>query len=196
MKKVLLSILPGMLILSLSVPLQAQGVSVNISEETVNNLMSAIGPIKGKGKGSKNISYTWTVTDPKVSFTPGATAFEAKIRVKAKGITIKGKVKGKFDVTYDGVTNIIKMRVTEAKYPIKIKILGQSIKIATLDIAKYYQPKFEFNGPEPVQKEVSVDVGTAKPRIVTVTASGHTIRPVQDALTISVNLAYAGRDGN
>ena len=113
--------------------------------------------------------------------------------MKAKGITIKDKVKGKLDVSYNGENNIISMKVVEAKFPIKIKILGKSIKIATVDISKYYQPKFEFNGPEPVQKEVTVDVGGKLPRVVSVTVSGHTIKPVQDALVVAVNIAYAGR---
>ncbi|MCH8328442.1 MAG: hypothetical protein IID15_07980, partial [Candidatus Marinimicrobia bacterium] len=69
-------------------------------------------------------------------------------------------------------------------------------KVATVDISKYYQPKFEFNGPEPVQNEVSIDVGGPKPRIIEVTASGHTIRLQQDALTVSVMLAYAARASN
>lgn len=193
MKKQWLGIMPVALMMCLSMPLHAQDVSVTIGEATINNLLAAIGPVKGKGKGARKISYSWTVTDPKVAFTPGATAFEGKIQVKVKGITIKDKVKGKLNVSYDGEANIIRMQVAEAKFSIKIKILGKSIKIATIDISKYYQPKFEFNGPEPVQKEISVDVGGKQPRILTVVASGHTIKPVQDALKISVNLAYSGR---
>lgn len=192
----LYGILPGMLILLTSMPLHAQDVSVTISEATVNQLLVAIGPVKGKGKGAQNISYSWTVTEPRVAFTPGAAAFQAKIRVKAKGITLNNRVKGKLQVSYDKQSNKIKMRVVEAKFPIKIKLFGKTFKVATVDISKYYQPKFDFNGPEPVQKEVTVDVGGPKPRIIEVTASGHTIRLQQDALTVSVSLAYAARASN
>ena len=69
-------IIPAALMMCMSSPLQAQDVSVTIGETTINNLLAAIGPVKGKGKGAQKISYSWTVTDPKVAFTPGASAFE------------------------------------------------------------------------------------------------------------------------
>ncbi|MCH8328339.1 MAG: hypothetical protein IID15_07450, partial [Candidatus Marinimicrobia bacterium] len=49
MRSRLYGILPGMLILLVSTPLHAQDVSVTISEATINQLLVAIGPVKGKG---------------------------------------------------------------------------------------------------------------------------------------------------
>ena len=188
-------ILPGMLMLLISMPLHAQAISVMISEATVNQLLTAIGPIKGKGTGSQQIPYSWTVTDPKVAFTPGKGTFEANIRVVASGVIVRDKVHGKLDFFYDQETNKIRIEVVDATFPLKINMMGRTVNIGTIDLSDIYQTKFEFNGPDPVQEDISIDVGGKKPRVVSVTASGHSIRPVQDALAVSVDLIYEGRDG-
>ncbi|UCH09091.1 MAG: hypothetical protein JSU61_07535, partial [Fidelibacterota bacterium] len=93
-------------------------------------------------------------------------------------------------VDYDADANKIKMQVVEAKFPIYVKILGQKVKLATLDIGKYYKPKFEFNGPEPVQQQVEMDIGGGDVRLIGVTAGGREIKMEKDQLRVSVNLAY------
>ncbi len=170
---------------------KAQSVSVVISEQTINGFLAAIGPVTGEGKGKRNIKYNWTVTRPAVNFEPGTAQFTANIKVKTKIITLTDKVKGRLAVDYDFEANRIRMQVVEAKFPIYVTILKQKIKIATLDIGKYYKPKFEFNGPEPVQQEVEVDLGGGDIRKVSVTASGREIAMQKDNLRVSVDLAYS-----
>ena len=168
----------------------AQSVSVVITEKTINDFLAAMGPVKGQGKGAQKIKYNWTVTNPVIDFEPGTAAFRADIKVKTKIITLTDKVKGRLKVDYDPQTNKIKMQVVEAKFPVYVKVFGTKIKIATLDIGKYYKPKFEFNGPEPVQKAVQVDIGGDAPVNIGVTVSGREIRMEKDQLRVSVNLTY------
>ncbi len=168
----------------------AQSVSVVITEKTINDFLAAMGPVKGQGKGAQKIKYNWTVTNPTIDFEPGTAGFKADIKVKTKIITLTDKVKGRLKVDYDDRTNKIKMQVVEAKFPVYVKVFGTKIKIATLDIGKYYKPKFEFNGPEPVQKAVQVDIGGDAPVNIGVTVSGREIRMEKDQLRVSVNLTY------
>jgi hypothetical protein len=169
----------------------AQSVSVVITEKTINDFLAAMGPVKGKGKGAQKIKYNWTVTKPTIDFEPGTAGFMANIKVKTKIITLTDKVKGRLSVDYDARTNKIKMQVVEAKFPVYIKVFGAKVKVATLDIGKYYKPKFEFNGPEPVQKAVQVDIGGAAPRNIGVTVTGRKILMEKDQLRVAVNLAYS-----
>ena len=169
----------------------AQSVSVVVTEQTINDFLAAMGPVKGKGKGKQSIKYNWTVTNPAIDFETGTAAFKADIKVKTKIITLTDKVKGRLKVDYDAQTNKIKMQVVEAKFPVYVKVFGSKVKIATLDIGKYYKPKFEFNGPEPVQKAVQVDIGGDAPRNIGVTVSGSEIRMEKNQLRVSVNLTYA-----
>ncbi|MCH8837143.1 MAG: hypothetical protein IIA60_04990 [Candidatus Marinimicrobia bacterium] len=169
----------------------AQSVSVIITEKTINDFLAAMGPVKGKGQGARRIKYSWTVTSPTIDFEPGTAGFMANIKVKTKIITLTDKVKGRLKIDYDARTNKIKMQVVEAKFPVYINVFGTKVKLATLDIGKYYKPKFEFNGPEPVQKTVQVDIGGDAPINIGVTVSGREIRMEKDQLRVSVRLSYA-----
>ncbi len=184
---ILLIALTGAVLTSAS----AQSVSVIITEKTINDFLAAMGPVKGKGKGAQKIKYKWTVTNPTIDFEPGTAGFKANIKVKTKIITLTDKVKGRLKVDYDAQANKIKMQVVEAKFPVYIKVFGSKVKIATLDIGKYYKPKFEFNGPEPVQKAVQVDIGGDAPVNIGVTVSGREILMEKDQLRVSVRLTYA-----
>jgi hypothetical protein len=184
-------ILTALLFATSSATLTAQSVAVVISERTVNDFLAAVGPVKGKGTGAQKIDYSWTVTDPAVDFEPETAGFNANIKVKTKIISFDDKVKGRLEVDYDAANNKIKMQVVEAKFAIRVKILGQKIKIASIDIGEYYRPKFEFNGPEPVQQEVEVDIGNGKTRLISVTVEGRQIAMEHDQLRVSVDLTYA-----
>ena len=184
---ILLIALTGTMLSSAS----AQSVSVIITEKTINDFLAAMGPVKGKGQGARRIKYNWTVTSPTIDFEPGSAGFMANIKVKTKIITLTDKVKGRLKIDYDARTNKIKMQVVEAKFPVYINVFGTKVKLATLDIGKYYKPKFEFNGPEPVQKTVQVDIGGDAPINIGVTVSGREIRMEKDQLRVSVRLSYA-----
>ncbi|UCH64099.1 MAG: hypothetical protein JSU77_06665 [Fidelibacterota bacterium] len=167
-----------------------QSVSVIITEKTVNDFLAVVGPVKGKGTGAQKIKYDWTVTESRVDFEPGTAGFNAKVKIKTKIITFDEKVTGRLTVDYDASANKIRMQVVEARFSIVVRILGKKVKLATVDISKYYQPRFEFNGPEPIQDEVEVDVGGGTKRRVRVTAGSRQIMTEKDQLRVSVNLTY------
>ncbi|MFB0516409.1 MAG: hypothetical protein ACETWG_07385 [Candidatus Neomarinimicrobiota bacterium] len=170
---------------------KGQSVAVVISEQTVNDFLGAVGPVKGEGTGARKINYNWTVSEPQVDFEPGTAGFKAQVKVKTKIVTLTNRVNGRLAVDYDAATNKIRMQVVEAKFPIYVKVLGTKVKLATLDIGQYYKPKFEFNGPEPVQQEVEMDIGDGNKRRIGVTVEGRAIALEKDQVKVSVALTYA-----
>ncbi|MEE9162785.1 MAG: hypothetical protein V3U35_07415, partial [Candidatus Neomarinimicrobiota bacterium] len=96
------------------VPAGGQSVSVVITERTVNDFLAAVGPVKGKGKGARKISYDWTVSNPNVDFEQGVAGFDASVKVKTSIITLTDKVHGRLAVDYDAEANKIRMQVVEA----------------------------------------------------------------------------------
>lgn len=191
MRRRSIELLVAIIVVMLPVAAMGQSVSVVISESTVNDFLAAVGPVKGKGTGAQKIDYTWTVTEPQVDFEPGTAGFKANVKVKTKIVTLSDKVNGRLAVDYNAETNKIRMQVVEAKFPIYVKVFGKKVKIATLDIGRYYRPKFEFNGPEPVQQEVEMDVGGGDIRVVGVTVGGREIALEKDHVKVSVDLTYA-----
>lgn len=171
----------------------AGDVTVTISEKTVNEFVAAIGPVKGSGK-KQGIKYTWKVKKAVIDFEPGSAIFIASVNLKAGPFKTSSTVKSQVNVTYDSESNKIKMTIEKAVYKIYIKILGKKIKVGEVDIAKYYKPKFEFNGPEPVQKTVEVEAGENNIRLIKVTTTNSTLTIEKDKIRTSVDLVYSGSD--
>ncbi len=168
-------------------------VSVIITEKTVNDFLAAVGPVSGKGE-SKGVKYKWKVKKSSIDFEAGSAAFDATVDLNAGVFKTSDKVHSKVNVTFDAATNKIKMEVEEAIFKIYIKLMGKKIKVGQVDIAKYYKPEFEFNGPQPVQKEVVVQTSKKKTRAIAVSTVGQELVLEKDQVRVSVDLAYVGAD--
>ncbi len=171
----------------------ANDVTVTISEKTINEFVASIGPVKGKGK-KQGVKYTWKVKKAEIDFEPGSAEFIASVSLKAGVFKTSNTVKSKVNVVYDSESNKIKMTIEKAIYKIYIKVLGKKIKVGEVDIAKYYKPKFEFNGPEPVQNIVEVQTGKNKTRIIQVVTKNSQLVVEKDRIRTSVDLVYSGSD--
>ncbi len=172
---------------------QAADVSVIITEKTVNDFIASVGTVSGKGK-SNGVKYKWKVKKASFDFEPGSAAFLATVDLDAGVFKFSDKIKSKVNVNFDGKKNMILMEVEEAIFKIYIKVLGKKIKVGQVNIAKYYKPKFEFNGPQPVQKTVEVQTSKTKTRSIAVTTTSQELVLEKDQIRVSVGLAYAGTD--
>jgi len=168
-------------------------VSVVITEKTVNDFIGKVGPVSGKGK-SKGISYKWNVKTASFDFEEGAATFNATVDLDAGVFKFSDKVQSKVNVSYDAEKNKITMEVEEAIFKIYIKVLGKKTKVGQVDIAKYYKPKFEFNGPQPIQNIIEMEVGNNQVRVIAVSMVSSELMIEKDQITVSANLQYKGRD--
>ncbi len=171
--------------------IQAGDVSVVITEKTVNDFIAAVGPVSGKGKSS-GVKYKWKVKKASFDFEPGSAQFLATVDLDAGVFKFSDKVKSKVNVTFDVEKNKILMEVEKAIFKIYIKVLGKKIKVAQVDIAKYYKPKFEFNGPQPVQKTIEMQTSKSKIRSIAVSTVSQELVLEKDQIRVSADLAYAG----
>ncbi len=135
-------------------------VSVSISEQMLNNFLIAVGEVSGKGSKNilgKELKYSWNVTEPKISINAKKAIFSAKLNIKSGKISSTSKTESKLNVDYLKDKNLIQIHSKEIKADLKIKLFGKHVKLATLDLSKYYKPAFEFSGPEINQKSFAVD---------------------------------------
>ncbi len=135
--------------------------SIQISEGTLNKFLVAVGDLTNTEKFSVlglSGSYTWLVQNPRISLQQGKAKFtgDVTITINPGNIVTKSTADGEVDVKYNIDTNKIQIRVTKAIVEIKAKIMGNMVKIAEIDIAKYYQIAFDFPGPKPFEKYVDV----------------------------------------
>ena len=137
-----------------------QSVSVSIDQSMLNNFFNAIGEVKGKGSTKvlgKKVKYNWKVKNPRITIEPGAAIFKADVQIKSGKIKSTPKATSKLDISYVKEKNLIKIKTKKIKVDLKLNLFGKKIKLATIDLSKYYNPTFEFPGPTLNQKSIEID---------------------------------------
>ena len=137
-----------------------QSISVSIDQSMLNNFFNAIGEVKGKGSTKvlgKKVKYNWKVKNPRITIEPGAAIFKADVQIKSGKIKSTPKATSKLDISYVKEKNLIKIKTKKIKVDLKLNLFGKKVKLATIDLSKYYNPTFEFPGPTLNQKSVEID---------------------------------------
>ena len=137
-----------------------QSISVSIDQSMLNNFFNAIGELKGKGSTKvlgKKVKYNWKVKNPRITIEPGAAIFKADVQIKSGKIKSTPKATSKLDISYVKEKNLIKIKTKKIKVDLKLNLFGKKVKLATIDLSKYYNPTFEFPGPTLNQKSVEID---------------------------------------
>ena len=137
-----------------------KSVSVSIDQSMLNNFFNAIGEVEGKGSTKvlgKKVRYNWKVKNPRIAIEPGAAIFEADVQIKSGKIKSTPKTTSKLDISYLKEKNLIKIKTKKIKVDLKLKLFGKKVKLATIDLSKYYNPTFEFPGPTLNQKSIKID---------------------------------------
>ena len=137
-----------------------QSISVSIDQSMLNNFFNAIGEVKGKGSTKvlgKNVKYNWKVKNPRITIEPGAAIFKADVQIKSGKIKSTPKATSKLDISYVKEKNLIKIKTKKIKVDLKLNLFGKKVKLATIDLSKYYNPTFEFPGPTLNQKSIEID---------------------------------------
>ena len=163
--------------------LMAQDAQIILSELMFNKFLNAIGSLSGKGKFKKGFiktDYTWKIRNARIDLELDKATFYADADIKAKGVKFTEKVTGSVDVKFDPVKNLISVKVREAKFD--VKIFG--VRVATIDLARYYKPKFQFEGPKPLQKVVTVDMPDGKTKTINITTVRQNFRILKDKIVV------------
>ena len=137
----------------------AQSISVSIDQSMLNNFFNAIGEVKGKGSTKvlgKKVKYNWKVKNPGITIEPGAAIFKADVQIKSGKIKSTPKATSKLDISYVKEKNLIKIKTKKIKVDLKLNLFGKKVKLATIDLSKYYNPTFEFPGPTLNQKSIEI----------------------------------------
>ena len=157
---VVLTVLTMSLSFSQDTGLIGKSISVSIDQSMLNNFFNAIGEVKGKGSTKvlgKKVKYNWKVKNPRITIEPGAAVFNADVQIKSGKIKSTPKATSKLDISYLKEKNLIKIKTKKIKVDLKLKLFGKKVKLATIDLSKYYNPTFEFPGPILNQKSIKID---------------------------------------
>ena len=173
-----------------------QHVSLSIHESMLNNFFQSVGEVKGKGSKKvlgKKANYTWQVKNPKIQIESGYANFTADVHIKSGKIKTTQKTASKLDITYLKKENVIKIKPKKIQVDLKVKLFGKQVKLATLDLSKYYRPSFEFPGPSLNQKSIVLDKPDGSKKTLNIQAENRNLVIEKNRITVYSDLNFVSQ---
>jgi hypothetical protein len=127
-----------------------QDLIVTIHENVLNKMFKAIGQIKGTSSYSFMFmegTYDWTLINPQFRIHPGKVDFLTDVRVTVGKYNYLLHVSGNAETCYQPENNLIFVEITDAKFPLNIMFFGKVQHLWDVDLAKYFETPFTFEGP-------------------------------------------------
>lgn len=127
-----------------------QDLIVTLKESVLNKMFKAIGEIKGTSIYSFMFiegTYEWTVINPQIQLHQNKADFFCDVKVKIGKFDYTTKVKGIVEICYDQQNNLIMVEITQAKFPLNMMFMGQLRHLWDVDLVKYFETPFMFEGP-------------------------------------------------
>tara|TARA_B100000029_G_scaffold510436_1_gene601913 strand:- start:579 stop:1196 length:618 start_codon:yes stop_codon:yes gene_type:complete len=126
-----------------------------IHQDIINNFLDAIGSIKGGGKFTDKLkfSYNWSVYDFKVLINKGQSKFYADLDFYSGKFHKKDIITGGVDITYDEEKNLIYVKIIDVYIDVDASeifdfIPNEFITI-NIDLSNYFGEPFEIEAPHP-----------------------------------------------
>ena len=171
-----------------------QHVSVSINESMLNNFFQSIGDVSGQGSTKvlgKEVKYNWKVIDPKVVIEPGSATFTANVQIKSGKIQSTPKATSKLDISYVKEENLIKIKTKKIKVDLMLKLFGKKVKLATVDLSRYYKPTFEFPGPTLNQNNVEIEMPDGTKKVLNINTDNHNLVLEQGKITVYSDIIFS-----
>ena len=85
--------------------------------------------------------------NPQIKLHQNNAEFTTDVKVTIGKLGYTNHVIGKMEVCYEPTTNLIYVEMVEAIYPLNILFMGKERNITNIDLAKYFETPFTFEGP-------------------------------------------------
>ena len=168
-------------------------VSVSINELMLNDFFLAIGDVRGNGKKKvlgKNVKYDWKVKNPRIEILPNVVNFSADVDIKSGNIKTSSKAKGRLNVRYNSKKNVIEINTSQIKADLSIKLFGSKVKLATIDLSKYYKPSFEFSGPDFNQKIINIEKPNDENKKLQIGTKNHYLKIIRGKIIVTSDVVF------
>lgn len=152
----------------ISALVQKPDAEVIIHERVINRLLQKIGPVNGEATYKVLFvsgKYQWTMDHAAIHLLKDSAYFEADLKVETGFNSYTNKVIGKLSIKYLPEKNKIAIRLTDAPFPIILKVFGQEINLKTIQLESYFPDDFLFDGPGSIQTDFSMTMPDQRLRI-------------------------------
>lgn len=163
-----------------------------LSERAVNKVFTAVGEINGKSEyevlGVIKGHYNWKVLNPKISFKPDSSDFTCDSKVEVGPFGYKSEVLGHVKIGYDGKTNLISIKITDAVFELYTVVLGKKIHIKDIHLEDYFKDPFLFEGPKSFATDMSFTMPDSTTKQIYVQPSDCVMKVVKMAIKTSCDI--------
>lgn len=163
-----------------------------LSERAVNKVFTAVGEINGKSEyevlGVIKGHYTWKVLNPKISFKPDSSDFTCDAKVEVGPFSYKSQVLGHVKIGYDGKTNLISIKITDAVFELYTVVLKKKIHIKDIHLEDYFKDPFLFEGPKSFATDMKFTMPDSTTKQIYVQPSDCVMKVVKMAIKTSCDI--------
>lgn len=166
---------------------------VAIHEEMLNNMIAALGEIKGKGE--YNIlfvpaHYTWTLQNAHFQLQPGKADFVSDVKVEAGPFSYTSTVVGNVDITYDAKTNLVNVKVVKAIFEVYTVVFGNKMHITNIDLAEYFKDPLTFEGPMSLKTYMDFTMPDGNKKTLYCKPTCCELRVVKQSILVAVEVEF------
>ncbi len=175
-----------------------QDIIISIKETTLNKLFTAIGEIKGTSIYSFMFiegTYDWTLINPQIKLHTNKAEFLTDVKVTVGKYTYLMHVSGDVEICYEPTTNLIYVEITEAKFPLNIMFFGKVKHLWDVNIAKYFETPFTFDGPLTMGSEISFAMPDNTMKKLYAHPVNCGVKVVEKQILVSAEIEFVNRDG-
>jgi hypothetical protein len=196
MRKIALLLITQLLIFQ-GIKSQNKDLGVVIQESVLNKMFKAIGEIKGTSSYSFMFiegTYDWTLVNPQIKLHPNHADFITDVKVTVGSHSYMAKVTGNVEVCYEPSTNLIYVEITEALFPLNIMFFGKITKLWDVNLKRYFETPFTFEGPLTMGTEMVFDMPDNTQRKIYMYPKNCGVKVVEKQIIVSAEMDFISRD--
>jgi hypothetical protein len=178
---------------------QKQDLTVTLQESMFNKMFAAIGEIKGTSYYSFMFiegSYDWAMVNPQIKLHANRADFITDVKVVVGKYNYLIHVTGNVEVCYEPSTNLIYVEVTEAKFPLNILFFGKVKHLWDVDLARYFETPFTFEGPLTIGTEMVFDMPDHSKKILYAHPLNCGVKIAEKQITVTAEMEFISRPLN
>ncbi len=194
-KTILLSIL--FFILSKPALPNDKDLTVIIEESMLNKLFKAMGEIKGTSSYSFMFidgTYDWKLINPQIKLHNNKADFVTDVKVTVGSYSYQTKVTGNVEICYEPSTNLIYVEITEALFPLNIMFFGKSRHLWDVNLKKYFETPFTFEGPLTMGTEMVFDMPDNTQKKLYTYPKNCGVKVVEKQIIVTAEMEFVSRN--
>ncbi|MBN8695970.1 MAG: hypothetical protein J0L87_05530 [Bacteroidetes bacterium] len=196
MKKFLILILIQLAALQ-SIRCQSTDLTVVIQESMLNKLFKAMGEIKGTSSYSFMFidgTYDWKLINPQIKLHNNKADFVTDVKVTVGSYSYQTKVTGNVEICYEPSTNLIYVEITEALFPLNIMFFGKSRHLWDVNLKKYFETPFTFEGPLTMGTEMVFDMPDNTQKKLYTYPKNCGVKVVEKQIIVTAEMEFVSRN--